>query len=188
MGVSCIGVLGSGNGEEDAKRFRRDVLTSGRAEVGPLTEPDTEQLEFAIDPSEYVFILLKLFLFGLDYCKFVSRTSKSPYVFLRKTRLQGDLIILGGSPTRKSSGFIATLRIPSRDSPSTPRILASSIALHSPLSTRGLTRGLPVLHLITPPSSRENRETEHRQTRSRQNARRAIALPTGPESEQGELL
>ncbi|KAH9068414.1 hypothetical protein EDB83DRAFT_2376396 [Lactarius deliciosus] len=53
--------------EEDAKRFRRDVLTPARAEVGPLAEPETEELEFATDPSE-------------------------------KTRLQGDLIILGGGP------------------------------------------------------------------------------------------
>lgn len=56
-----------GLSEEDARRFRRDVLTPARAEVGPLEEPETEELEFATDPSE-------------------------------KTRLQGDLIILGGGP------------------------------------------------------------------------------------------
>lgn len=56
-----------GLAEEDARRFRRDVLTPARAEVGPLVEPETEELEFATDPSE-------------------------------KTRLQGDLIILGGGP------------------------------------------------------------------------------------------
>jgi uncharacterized Rmd1/YagE family protein len=44
-----------GLGEEDARRFRRDVLTPARAEVGPLTEPETEELEFATDPSECVF-------------------------------------------------------------------------------------------------------------------------------------
>jgi len=53
--------------EEDAVRFRRDVLMPANAEVGTLAEPETEELEFATDPSE-------------------------------KTRLQGDLIILGGSP------------------------------------------------------------------------------------------
>ncbi|KAI0303749.1 hypothetical protein B0F90DRAFT_1809452 [Multifurca ochricompacta] len=56
-----------GLSEEDAMRFRRDVLTPARAEVGALAEPEVEELEFATDPSE-------------------------------KTRLQGDLIILGGGP------------------------------------------------------------------------------------------
>jgi uncharacterized Rmd1/YagE family protein len=45
-----------GLGEEDARRFRRDVLTPARAEVGPLAEPETEELEFATDPSECVLI------------------------------------------------------------------------------------------------------------------------------------
>ena len=44
-----------GLGEEDARRFKRDVLTPARAEVGPLAEPETEELEFATDPSECVF-------------------------------------------------------------------------------------------------------------------------------------
>jgi len=56
-----------GLSEEDALRFRSVVLTPALAEVGPLEEPETEELEFATDPSE-------------------------------KTRLQGDLIILGGGP------------------------------------------------------------------------------------------
>ena len=43
-----------GLAEEDAMRFRRDVLTPARAEVGPLAEPETEELEFATDPSECV--------------------------------------------------------------------------------------------------------------------------------------
>jgi uncharacterized Rmd1/YagE family protein len=43
-----------GLAEEDAKRFRRDVLAPSRAEVGPLAEPETEELEFATDPSECV--------------------------------------------------------------------------------------------------------------------------------------
>ena len=45
-----------GLSEEDARRFRRDVLTPARAEVGPLEEPETEELEFATDPSECVFL------------------------------------------------------------------------------------------------------------------------------------
>lgn len=49
-----------GLGEEDARRFRRDVLTPVRAEVGPLDEPETEELEFATDPSECVFIFFVL--------------------------------------------------------------------------------------------------------------------------------
>jgi uncharacterized Rmd1/YagE family protein len=72
-----------GLGEEDARRFRRDVLTPARAEVGPLAEPETEELEFATDPSECVFILHLHLLYSF---------------IRRKTRLQGDLIILGGSP------------------------------------------------------------------------------------------
>jgi hypothetical protein len=39
-------------------RFRRDVLTPARAEVGPLDEPETEELEFATDPSECVIYLV----------------------------------------------------------------------------------------------------------------------------------
>jgi len=45
-----------GLGEEDANRFRRVVLTPAKAEVGPLSEPETEELEFATDPSECVFV------------------------------------------------------------------------------------------------------------------------------------
>jgi hypothetical protein len=44
-----------GLAEEDAMRFRRDVLIPARAEVGPLAEPETEELEFATDPSECVY-------------------------------------------------------------------------------------------------------------------------------------
>jgi len=75
-----------GLSEDDARRFRRDVLTPARAEVGSLVEPETEELEFATDPSECVF------LFRL---RCVVRLAKR---FRRKTRLQGDLIILGGGP------------------------------------------------------------------------------------------
>ena len=50
-----------GLGEEDARQFRRDVLTPARAEVGPLAEPETEELEFATDPSEYVSFFFHLF-------------------------------------------------------------------------------------------------------------------------------
>ena len=52
-----------GLAEEDAVRFRRDVLTPARAEVGPLAEPETEELEFATDPSECVlFIHIRTYL------------------------------------------------------------------------------------------------------------------------------
>src|SRR6266850_6159004 len=47
-----------GLAEEDAMRFRRDVLIPANAEVGTLAEPETEELEFATDPSECVFILV----------------------------------------------------------------------------------------------------------------------------------
>ena len=81
-----------GLSEEDARRFRRDVLTPARAEVGPLEEPETEELEFATDPSECVC-----------FCRFfrVVHTELNvspPLCYCRKTRLQGDLIILGGGP------------------------------------------------------------------------------------------
>ena len=47
-----------GLAEEDARLFRRDVLAPARAEVGPLAEPETEELEFATDPSECASIKL----------------------------------------------------------------------------------------------------------------------------------
>jgi required for meiotic nuclear division protein 1 len=43
-----------GLAEEDAMRFRSDVLMPANAEVGTLAEPETEELEFATDPSECV--------------------------------------------------------------------------------------------------------------------------------------
>jgi hypothetical protein len=54
-----------GLAEEDAMRFRRDVLTPARAEVGPLAEPETEELEFATDPSECVSYCLFFFPFPI---------------------------------------------------------------------------------------------------------------------------
>jgi uncharacterized Rmd1/YagE family protein len=78
-----------GLAEEDAVRFRRDVLMPARAEVGPLAEPETEELEFATDPSECVFPFpsLPFPFFNIFF-----------WVLCRKTRVQGDLIILGGGP------------------------------------------------------------------------------------------
>jgi required for meiotic nuclear division protein 1 len=87
-----------GLGEEDAMRFRRDVLTPARAEVGPLAEPETEELEFATDPSECVFIYLYVHAFVLSSCVEFVVTDQTSNTHYRKTRLQGDLIILGGSP------------------------------------------------------------------------------------------
>jgi hypothetical protein len=46
-----------GLAEEDAIRFRRDVLVPANAEVGTLAEPEVEELEFATDPSECVLFL-----------------------------------------------------------------------------------------------------------------------------------
>ena len=43
-----------GLAEEDAVLFRRDVLIPANAEVGTLAEPETEELDFATDPSECV--------------------------------------------------------------------------------------------------------------------------------------
>jgi uncharacterized Rmd1/YagE family protein len=91
-----------GLGEEDARRFRRDVLTPARAEVGPLAEPETEELEFATDPSECVFHFTFTYTFR-SYPSFVNeRLTHCFFAFIsfvcRKTRLQGDLIILGGGP------------------------------------------------------------------------------------------
>lgn len=56
-----------GLGEVEAQKFARDVVARAKAELSPLKEPETEDLEFVTDPSE-------------------------------KTRLQGDLIILGQTP------------------------------------------------------------------------------------------
>jgi required for meiotic nuclear division protein 1 len=44
-----------GLSEDDAMRFRKDVLAPAGAEVKPLAEPETEELEFATDPSECVY-------------------------------------------------------------------------------------------------------------------------------------
>ena len=49
-----------GLSEEDAVRFRRDVLHPAGAEVGPLAGPETEELEFVTDPSECVHFFLFL--------------------------------------------------------------------------------------------------------------------------------
>jgi hypothetical protein len=43
-----------GLSEDDAMRFRRDVLAPAGAEVKPIAEPEIEELEFATDPSECV--------------------------------------------------------------------------------------------------------------------------------------
>ena len=53
--------------EEDAVRFRRDVLMPANAEVGTLAEPETEELEFATDPSECVLSLLPCSLFKIFF-------------------------------------------------------------------------------------------------------------------------
>ncbi|OSX58842.1 hypothetical protein POSPLADRAFT_1067351 [Postia placenta MAD-698-R-SB12] len=60
-----------GLGEDQARRFAWSVLSKSKAEVAPLREPETEDLEFVTDPGE-------------------------------DTRLQGDLIILGQSPSLSS--------------------------------------------------------------------------------------
>ncbi|TFY70457.1 hypothetical protein EVG20_g2541 [Dentipellis fragilis] len=57
-----------GLSEEDAQVFRKEYMSGPGIEIGPLREPESEELEFVTDPSE-------------------------------NTRLQGDLIILGSSPT-----------------------------------------------------------------------------------------
>ncbi|OCB84712.1 DUF155-domain-containing protein [Sanghuangporus baumii] len=53
--------------ERDAQKFARDFISGSPAESGHLSEPETEDVEFVMDPNE-------------------------------KTRIQGDLIILGESP------------------------------------------------------------------------------------------
>ncbi|EKM58304.1 uncharacterized protein PHACADRAFT_117141 [Phanerochaete carnosa HHB-10118-sp] len=66
-----------GLGETEAERFARNVVARAKAEIGSLREPETEDLEFVTDPSECA-------------------------VLYKKTRLQGDLIILGQTPTPES--------------------------------------------------------------------------------------
>lgn len=41
-----------GLGEAGAERFARDVIGKAKAEIRPLKEPETEDLEFVMDPSE----------------------------------------------------------------------------------------------------------------------------------------
>lgn len=44
-----------GLGEEEARKFAAEVLSKAGVEVEPLTEAETEDLEFVTDPSECVF-------------------------------------------------------------------------------------------------------------------------------------
>ena len=44
-----------GLGEEEAQLFAKKVIAKGKVEIGPLQEPETEDLEFVTDPSECVF-------------------------------------------------------------------------------------------------------------------------------------
>lgn len=62
-----------GLSEEEARKFARKVLGFQGVQVGPLREPETEELDFVTDPSE-------------------------------RTRLQGDLIILGKGQTETEAG------------------------------------------------------------------------------------
>lgn len=41
-----------GLGEAEAERFAQEVVSRSRAEIAPLKEPETEDLEFVTDPSE----------------------------------------------------------------------------------------------------------------------------------------
>ena len=41
-----------GLGEVDARRFAKTFLTESKAEVSPLKEAETEDLEFVTDPAE----------------------------------------------------------------------------------------------------------------------------------------
>ena len=62
-----------GLSEEEARKFARQVLRFQGVQVGPLKEPETEELDFITDPSE-------------------------------RTRLQGDLIILGKGQSETEAG------------------------------------------------------------------------------------
>ncbi len=43
-----------GLGEAEAKRFTREIISRAPGiEVTTLNEPETEELEFAVDPTEY---------------------------------------------------------------------------------------------------------------------------------------
>lgn len=66
-----------GLSEEEARKFAGQVFASQGVQVGPLKEPETEELDFVTDPSE-------------------------------KTRLQGDLIILGKGRTETEAGDVVS--------------------------------------------------------------------------------
>ena len=116
--------------EEDAVRFRTDVLIPANAEVGTLAEPETEELEFATDPSE---------------CVSSTRSSSSPCPCLNFPMSFFFFLLLkedattgrpdhprGRSPTdrpRRPSWLIAAFGVPSRDGLGALRLLASPIAL-----------------------------------------------------------
>ncbi|KAI0033074.1 hypothetical protein K488DRAFT_48501 [Vararia minispora EC-137] len=50
--------------EKDAHRFRKAVLQPAGAEIGPVAEPETEELEFVTDPSEETRLVGDLIILG----------------------------------------------------------------------------------------------------------------------------
>jgi len=105
--------------EDDARTFAKDVL--GRVpglQVGPLKEAETEELEFVMDPSEYVFYS------SLKRAYFLTPSD-------RETRLQGDLIILGHMPP--SSEEISPVDLP-------PMVLPSETLLARYAFSQALSR------------------------------------------------
>ena len=62
-----------GLGEDDARKFASEVLAKAGVEVEPLNEAETEDLEFVMDPSEYVSVALP----GIDCLWFFQKHSSS---------------------------------------------------------------------------------------------------------------
>ncbi|EIN04900.1 hypothetical protein PUNSTDRAFT_75319 [Punctularia strigosozonata HHB-11173 SS5] len=72
--------------EKGAQNFAEEVLRARRdVEIGRLKEPEVEELDFVTDPTEWV-------------------NSSAP-----KTRLQGDLIILGEAPPISPDAMLTTV-------------------------------------------------------------------------------
>lgn len=73
--------------EDEARRFGKEIISKAGAQVAPLKEPETEELDFVTDHKEYVPPTS------------IACSPRSTFIRHRNTRLQGDLIILGHCPS-----------------------------------------------------------------------------------------
>ena len=79
-----------GVSEEEARKFAKEVLGSQGAQVGPLKEPETEELDFITDPSEQTRLQGDLIILG----KGQNDTEAADVIFsLPKSMLPQDTVM-----------------------------------------------------------------------------------------------